>query len=120
VGRVDDHLDQVEVDQKVLPVARDRLDPDLAELLHQEGLGLALGHRRGWDQVVEGWRQVSWRSTYLARRSVSMFTRSPTWREPRVVTSRVWGMRATLKRSGSTSTRVRLTPSTATEPLVAI
>ena len=46
-----------------------------------------------------------------------MLTRLPAWRIPSVVTSRVWGINATLKRSETTSTTVRLTPSTATEPL---
>ena len=41
---------------------------------------------------------------------------SPTGLEPSVVAASVCGIRATLKRSGVTSTSVRLTPSTATEP----
>jgi hypothetical protein len=35
---------------------------------------------------------------------------------PSVVTRAVWGMSATVKPSSSTSTTVRLTPSTAIEP----
>src|SRR5262249_14137638 len=55
--------------------------------------------------------------TYLASKSVSRFTAEPGRLNPNVVRSRVWGIRATLKLSVVTSTRVRLTPSTATDPL---
>src|SRR5205823_2511018 len=58
--------------------------------------------------------------TYLPNRSVSTLTASPTCLKPSVVIVRVCGIRATLNRSASTSTSVRLTPSTATEPLVTI
>ena len=43
-------------------------------------------------------------------------TLSPTCNGPRVVTANVNGIRATLNRSGSLSTIVKLTPSTAIEP----
>ena len=46
-----------------------------------------------------------------------MLTRSPGLSSPRVVTARVWGMSMTENPSGQTSTRVRLTPSTAIDPL---
>ena len=46
-----------------------------------------------------------------------MLTRSPGRMTPRVVMASVWGMSMTENASGQTSTRVRLTPSTAIEPL---
>ena len=46
-----------------------------------------------------------------------MFTRSPGLSRPRVVTARVWGMSMIENPSDQTSTRVRLTPSTAIDPL---
>ena len=46
-----------------------------------------------------------------------MLTRSPGRVMPRVVMASVWGMSMTENASGQTSTRVRLTPSTAIEPL---
>ena len=46
-----------------------------------------------------------------------MFTRSPGLSSPRVVTARVWGMSMTENPSDQTSTSVRLTPSTAIDPL---
>ncbi len=55
--------------------------------------------------------------TCLASMSISMLTRSPGRMRPSVVTARVWGISMTEKPSGPTSTRVRLTPSTAIEPL---
>ena len=66
------------------------------------------------------WR--SWRhfQTYFASRSVSRLTGAPTSLKPRVVCSSVCGISATLNRSLSTSTSVRLTPSTATDPLLTI
>ena len=85
--------------------------------------GIVSGRMRSGSLLAE-WLQfdatASCRSTYLARTSVSRFTRSPILRRPSVVTASVCGIRATLKRSSSTSTSVRLTPSTATEPLLAI
>src|SRR5438093_5854903 len=55
--------------------------------------------------------------TYFAKRSVSRFTLVPGCLNPRVVLVRVCGISATLNRSLLTSTSVRLTPSTATDPL---
>src|SRR5262245_44428173 len=52
--------------------------------------------------------------------SVSRLTVAPGCLKPSVVTSSVCGIRATLKRSAATSTTVRLTPSTATDPLATI
>src|SRR5439155_24833263 len=54
--------------------------------------------------------------TYFAIRSVSRLTVAPNCLKPSVVLASVWGMSATLKRSAATSTTVKLTPSTATEP----
>src|SRR5581483_297345 len=61
---------------------------------------------------------ASRRSTYFAVTSTSRLTRSPASLWPRVVTSAVCGMTATVKPSSSTSTTVRLTPSTVIEPFV--
>src|SRR5207244_6323966 len=60
---------------------------------------------------------ASRRSAYLASRSTSRLTWSPGRRRPRVVTSAVCGMTATVKPSSRVSTTVRLQPSTAMEPL---
>ena len=60
--------------------------------------------------------QESSRSTYLAVTSTSRFTRSPGPLWPRVVTSIVCGMTATVKLSSAASTTVRLMPSTVIEP----
>ena len=54
--------------------------------------------------------------TCLASRSNSRFTAAPGSFRPSVVWSRVCGISITLNRSVSTSTTVRLTPSTATDP----
>src|SRR5699024_8595369 len=56
-------------------------------------------------------------STYFASTSTSRFTRSPTARTPRVVRERVSGMRPRVTSSPSIAATVRLTPSTAREPL---
>src|SRR5215211_4442569 len=53
---------------------------------------------------------------YLPRMSVSIFTLSPFDLWPNVVTLRVLGISDTDTRSFLTSTKVRLTPSTAIEP----
>ena len=63
--------------------------------------------------VVQG---ATSRSTYLATTSTSSCTGSPGRRRPRVVTSRVWGTRATANQPGPTPATVRLTPSTAIDP----
>ena len=52
--------------------------------------------------------------------SASRFTRRPSSRDPSVVSASVVGISATEKRSRTTSATVRLTPSTATEPLATI
>ena len=74
----------------------------------------ASGVLRAWPAVPVF--QASRRSTYLAMTSTSRLTRSPGPLRPSVVTSAVWGMTATVKPSSSTSTTVRLTPSTVIEP----
>ena len=51
--------------------------------------------------------------------SISRFTCIPGTRERNVVAARVWGIRFTSKRAPSTAFTVRLTPSTAMEPLAA-
>src|SRR3990172_6145596 len=55
--------------------------------------------------------------TYFPKRSASRLTSSPTVIWPSVVFSRVTGIRATLNRSPFNAAMVRLTPSTATDPL---
>ncbi len=74
---------------------------------------------RGWERERRR-RESSWaesrRSAYLAMTSTSRFTGSPTPLWPRVVTAAVCGMTATVKPSSSTSTTVRLMPSTVIEP----
>src|SRR5690606_565978 len=56
------------------------------------------------------------RSRCLASTSTSMFTSSPGSRNPRVVSSLVAGIRATLNSAPPASTTVRETPSTVMEP----
>src|SRR5207302_553559 len=60
---------------------------------------------------------ASSRSTYLARTSASRFTIAPGRTMPSVVTAHVWGIRHTVNRSPAVPATVRLTPSTATDPL---
>ena len=60
--------------------------------------------------------QVRSRSTYLAVTSTSRLTRAPGPLRARFVTAVVCGMTATVKPSSSTSTIVRLIPSTVIEP----
>src|SRR5690606_19489270 len=94
-------------------------DDDLAAPDGGDGvLDLGVGHQ---DSSVEAppappVRQVSRRSTYFTVTSTSRLTRSPGPLRPSVVTSAVWGMTAAVNPSSSTSTTVRLTPSTAIEP----
>src|SRR4029079_15825068 len=57
------------------------------------------------------------RSTYFAITSASRFTVSPTRFVPRVVTASVCGITATEHASACTAATVRLTPSTAIDPL---
>src|SRR5690606_21293615 len=59
------------------------------------------------------------RSTYLAMTSTSRLTVPPAAVRPRVVSSRVVGIRLTVKAASSTEATVRLTPSTAIEPFSA-
>src|SRR5699024_4474021 len=66
---------------------------------------------------VPGSRAAVSFSTYLASTSSSRFTRSPTARRPRVVRARDSGMRPIVTWSPSIAATVRLTPSTAREPL---
>src|SRR5205807_2867831 len=56
------------------------------------------------------------RSTYLAMRSTSRLTASPSAARPSVVISSVCGTTATSNRGPSSAATVRLTPSTATDP----
>src|SRR4030095_5438186 len=56
-------------------------------------------------------------STYLPITSISRFPRRPGFRRPRVVHSSVCGMTMTSKAPLSSEATVRLTPSTATDPL---
>src|SRR5207344_2997114 len=55
-------------------------------------------------------------STYFASTSTSRLTARSRAPGPRVVTSMVWGISATVNASGSRSATVRLTPSTAMLP----
>src|SRR3954467_9360574 len=59
----------------------------------------------------------SMRSTYLASRSNSRFTRSPGLAAATFVPARVWGMSQTAKLFAPSSATVRLIPSTAIDPL---
>src|SRR5690606_40365185 len=80
---------------------------------------LGEGHQGSfvWPAADGSVFHLSRRSTYLTVTSTSRLTRSPGPLRPSVVTSAVWGMTAAVKPSSSTSTTVRLTPSTAIEPL---
>src|SRR5262249_21451533 len=108
-------VEQVQVDEEVLPELV--LGPDAALLEEvaqvRERLPLRGGH------VAHGF--CCWASrhfqTYFARMSVSRFTVSRGRLRPSVGWSGVWGIGATLKPPAVTSTSVRLTPSTATDPL---
>src|ERR687894_752721 len=81
-------------------------------------LDLGEGHQLSFDGAAGAASafQVSRRSTYLTVTSTSRLTRSPGPFRPRVVTAAVCGISATVKPSSSTSTTVRLTPSTVIEP----
>src|SRR5262249_58888558 len=91
-----------------------RHDAAFLEEVAKVRLGLSGGCHCG------GGRFSRYFQTYLARTSVSRLTVAPGCLKPSVVTSSVCGIRATLKRSAATSTTVRLTPSTATDPLATI
>ena len=112
----------VQVDQEILTQPALGRDPALGEQVPEVRLGLSTASGRG-DQIRQDAAVVNlfiFRKSFctcLARMSVSMLTRSPGRIVPSVVTARVWGMSMTEKASGPTSTSVRLTPSTAIEPL---
>src|SRR5699024_5592213 len=79
-----------------------------------DGIQAQRAHRLG---SVPGRRVAVSFSTYLASTSTSRFTRSPTSRRPRVVRARVSGISPMVTSSPSIAATVRLTPSTAREPL---
>src|SRR5690606_21105222 len=109
---VDDHDDLASGDGRdgVLDRGEHRA---LAPLLGQR----FTGHDGSSDsERVRSSTPPSRRSAYLAMTSTSMLTGSPTARRPSVVTSDVWGINATVNTSSRTSTTVRLTPSTVTDP----
>src|SRR5207244_3949482 len=99
------------------------LEADAALLEERAQVGQRLPgrrwHQRYWVRGQGPAPSRSWRyfQTYFASSSVSRLTADPGPLKPSVVCSNVCGIRATEKRSRSTSTTVRLMPSTATEPL---
>src|SRR5215470_1426619 len=96
-------------------VVHDDEDPPCADLLHRlldlRELTPPLGRHD------DSSRTLSDRSTYLPITSISRFTRRPGLQLPSVVRSSVCGMTMTSKARSSSAATVRLTPSTATEPL---
>ncbi len=94
LGGIDNDLNQIQIDKKILPMSRGGADAHLAETFEQKGFRLS-GHNgtsRARQAVVgDVTRHQLVRaakrdfSTYLASTSVSMFTRSPTFRRPSVV-----------------------------------
>src|SRR5262249_21356480 len=82
------------------------------------GAGGRAGARAGVQLLAGGHRAPpSSFSTYLAMTSTSRLTSSPGWRKPSVVRLSVSGMRLTSNQVALSAETVRLTPSTATEPL---
>src|SRR5271166_3251583 len=113
---LDDQLMNIQVDEEILSHAVPGRDAPLGEEAAQVRLGLTNRHREA-PRLRETPHFPSSLATCLARMSVSMLTRSPGLSNPSVVTARVCGMSMTEKPSVQTSTSVRLTPSTAIDPL---
>src|SRR5262249_9928292 len=96
-------------------VVHDDEDPPRADLLH-----CLLDLRElppPLDRHDDSSRTLSDRSTYFPITSISRFTRRPGLKPLSVVRSSVCGMTMTSKARSSSAATVRLTPSTATEPL---
>src|SRR5208337_4407692 len=113
---LDDQFMNIQVDEEILSHAVPGRDTPLGEEAAQVRLGLTNRHREA-PRLRETPHFPSSLATCLARMSVSMLTRSPGLSNPSVVTARVCGMSMTEKPSVQTSTSVRLTPSTAIDPL---
>src|SRR6185312_11110345 len=126
---VEDQLVNIQINEKILPVTMLGRNPVPREQTPEIRLRLTVERHAGFLGKEPLHYLIASRSgarppptannfaTCLARMSVSMLTRSPGWRVPSVVTARVCGMSMIEKPSAKTSTRVRLTPSTAIEPL---